>query len=1208
MNIKLSVIKYLFLAIFISSEIFSQGKPYEGPEDPAGDISQLREGYMNGNRVLLYFQNFGRAADWWSKGVGDSRWPNNYEGTRMIDHAHLAVMGQVFVKDFVTPITSFTELESLPVNAQIDTLYFIQSYGSSGDQNYDATIGWGFYPAKGYFNESQDYIAMSNKEDSWPVVGWPSRGFETKWPGEWNGRFGRGIKYADLECYYAFNDAQDLEYIVNRNDPNQSLITNGPRYYSRSNLKIGDIDPTVTVQKDFPWGGMGLRVSTRGFQWNNPEARDIIFWEYDISNISDYDLPSIGFALIADLAIGDEHGPDDDIAYFDTYLDMAYAWDYDGIGVGGRTPGSFAFAFLESPGVAYDALDNDDDGIIDEKRDNSAGQIVGSMYHISDLNKFLTAYNLKEEDLKEHFEGDEDQDWRDGNDLNSDGDYSYFDEGKQLWFPDEGETAGDDVGLDGVGPTDLNYAGPDEGECNHVPDYIEGIGCEPNFAVTDISESDMLGLTTFRLSSYSERESNFWYPIHDKEFFNYLDSKQLDEFTGTDPSSIDLLFSSSKFPLYKGRTERISQAMLHAYENIATLISPGHKAPNLYNLKKIAQIIYESDYRFAQPPKIPTLSATAADGKVILTWNDAADKLTREPFLKNINDFEGYKLYRSSDKLFSDAEIVTNSQGIKMFKTPLYQCDLIDSILGHANYGVVGGAEFYLGDDTGISHYFIDESVQNGRTYYYALVAYDYGIPDIGNGIAPAENNIVMELDESEEIIRMGENIAVVTPHQKAAGFQDPSITLNSSSTIGNASVIPTIFDYSKIIPGHTYKVKFSVDTLGYLKKNERDRSRLDLVIVNNGLSVYDKSENDRLVYKEDISNFPLQNIIFRDDRNINYLNGLTTPVVANFYTPNNIFTDNFEGIQLSLQNLNGYLPVSVNQPLPSTGINESKTGWIVGKSDIRIEASFFEYYGFPYEYQIVFTDNPLAYRNRINKRTGINNIEMSGEANYLFDQTFTYYVTNQSALAIIGKIDTLEMVVEDINGNGTYEMLEDKVLVGHAVIREIGGQQLISWGGTVFAIDFREVRDENGLPKAGDIYKYEFNRPFRASDSIEFTVNGGGALEGSVLNEDMEKIKVVPNPYIMTNSMEAAVANKFLNQRRRIMFTHIPSECEIKIYTASGVLVDEIEVENTSSNGIVHWDLLSKEDLEIAAGMYIYHIKSKLTGKEKIGKFAVIK
>ncbi|MBK7107043.1 MAG: hypothetical protein IPH62_17355 [Ignavibacteriae bacterium] len=1206
-KIKISVVILILFQLVITG----QGRLYEGPEDPAGDISEEREGYMNGNRALLYFKNAGQIADIFRFGYNnprDSKWPNNFSGTRMIDVGTLVVFSKVYVKNDSIPVTDLSEVRFLRSNQNIDSLTFVQSgWIWNYDSNYDNTIRWQFTPVKGYFNPSQDFVAMSNKSDSWPLEGWPSRGFETKWQGEWNGRFGRGIQYADLESYFVFNDAQDLEKIIQRNDPDEKLITEGPRYYPRPGVLIGDINPDVTVQKGYPWGGLGIRIATRGFQWNNPEAKDIIFWEFDITNISGYDLPVSGFGYDIDMALGDEHSPDDDIGYFNKELDMVYVWDYDGIGVGGIVPGVFATAYLESPGLAYDNIDNDDDGLIDEKRDNSAGRLIGAYDNINDLTKFLGFYNLNEIDLKEHFEGDEDQDWQDGIDLNGNGTYVKKNS-EGLWILEEGESSGDDVGLDGVGPADLNYDGPDEGECNHVPDYIEGIGCEPNFAVTDISESDMLGLTTFRLMPDTERGANNWFHADDETCYEFLNAHVFEEFTGIEPQRLGFAATSSTFALYKGRTERISIALLHAFENLHELSASGHPAINLFTLKKTTQLIYEADYRFAQPPVLPTLTSTASDGKVILTWDDASMKLTREPFLRNINDFEGYKLYRSTDKYFQDSEVITDNKGSVASKKPIFQCDLVDNIFGNADYGEVGGVEYYLGDDSGIRHYFIDDQVENGRTYYYALVAYDYGAPEIGDGLSPTENNITFELDSSEEIIRMGKNIAVVTPHQKAAGFQDPSITLSPSSNFGNASVIPTVFDYAQIKPGHSYKIKFSVDTLGYLKKNERDRSPLDFVFINNGLTVYDITDGNIVVYSENQNNYPMQNIIERNDLTTAYLNGMSESINTNFYKSDEIFSNNFDGIQLKMNKMNGYFPYDHSFTLSENGLNKEGTGWIVGKSDIRIESSFFEYYGFPYEYQIVFTDNPLAYRNRINKRTGINNIEMSGEANYLFDQTFTYYVTNQSALAIIGKIDTLEMVVEDINGNGTYEMLEDKVLVGHAVIREIGGQQLISWGGTVFAIDFREVRDENGLPKAGDIYKYEFNRPFRASDSIEFTVNGGGALEGSILNEDMEKIKVVPNPYIMTNSMEAAVSNKYLNQRRRIMFTHIPSECEIKIYTASGVMVDEIEVENMASNGIVHWDLLSKEDLEIAAGMYIYHIKSKLTGKEKIGKFAVIK
>ena len=136
----------------------------------------------------------------------------------------------------------------------------------------------------------------------------------------------------------------------------------------------------------------------------------------------------------------------------------------------------------------------------------------------------------------------------------------------------------------------------------------------------------------------------------------------------------------------------------------------------------------------------------------------------------------------------------------------------------------------------------------------------------------------------------------------------------------------------------------------------------------------------------------------------------------------------------------------------------------------------------------------------------------------------------------------------------------------------------------------------------------FDFLRPFSVDDSITFTINGYVELNKENLNSDMDKIRVVPNPYVMSNAMEPAVANKFLNQRRRIMFTHIPARSEIRIFTSSGVLVDKIDVDNEPSNGTVHWDLLSKEDLEIAAGMYVYRIRSKETGKEKVGKFAVIK
>jgi len=1178
------------------SVVFGQGKPYDGPEDPAGDKTAIREGWMNGNRVLLYFDNNGTLADM-SKPLS-SKWPNAYDGLRMIDQVNLLIGAEVYIRHDTDVIQDLRQLSQVP--AEIDTLYFLQSNGNMlhKDENYYNTVQWTFYPVPGYVNETQDYAAMSNKPDSWPLDGWPSTGYEKKWKGEWNGRFGRGIAYADLETYFVYNDAQDMEYIIHQN-AEESLITDRPRYYPRAGVFIGTypngIEYEVSTQKALPWGGMGIRVAQRGFQWNNPEAKDMIFFEYDISNISDYDLLTCGFGYRQDLAVGDEHGPDDDLGYFNKDLDMAYAWDFDDIGVGGYKPGTMGMAYLESPGRGWDNIDNDNDGLLDEKRDNPAGERIGPLDGIYDLNKFLTFYSLKQEDLHEHYQGDEDQDWRDGLDLNGDGNYGYFDKDKKLWFLDAGEFPGDDVGLDGVGPMDLNYNGPDEGEGNHQPDFIEGIGCEPNFAATDVSESDMLGLTTFRMTELAPWNSGELHAYNDENLWRHMTSKEFDEYEFANPVTLFFTFASSEFPLYKGRTERISMGMLHAYENFQDLSSSSHYAPNLYSLKKTAQLIYERDYRFAQPPIMPTLTARAGDGAVYLSWNNISDQSTREPFLNNINDFEGYKLYRATDKLMTDAEVITDGTGAPFAKKPIFRCDKIDSIKGYANYGSVGGTLYYLGDDTGLQHYFIDRNVQNGRTYYYALVAYDYGHPDIvDGGLSPTENNIVIELDEAEEIIRLGINVQVVTPRSYAAGYTEQGIEYESTADLlGNQYPQFEVYSTEHLKTNHRYYLTFDVDTLGNFEKTARNRHPRDVYFMNTGFRVYDYSDSNRLVYREGLDYFSGENV--REDT-VNFMLGDLARTFR-FFTLNEkkIISDVFDGIQMILEGL-------PNVPT----VDPMNTGWIEGTAPLNILTDCNGYIYYPWRYEIIFSEDDLAYQTISNVQETL--VDGAGELvtknNILWESSFNFYVVDKSFPDSLGQYEKLDLLRTDYDGDGSFDPSIDEVLVGYTFPMT----RFFRFKGTVFSISFRDCQERNEWPKPGDVYRIDFKRPFFETDSLWFSVTDVPLVDPKRLNDEMERIKVVPNPYIATNAMEPAIANRFLNQRRRLMFTHIPANCEIRIFTTSGILVDKIEVNNEPANGIVHWDLLSKEDLEIAAGMYFYHVKSTVTGKEKMGKFAVIK
>ena len=1146
--------KKLFYILLLTSLIFSQGKKYEGPDDPAGDIAAEREGYMTGNRVFLYFRNTTELSDW--PKVNVSRWPNNLDGVKMVDGIGLLVGAKIYIKDDPT-----TKIDSTVVSDPLEIgdgeglhkLYFLQtSYREEMDVNPAGTFEYGFYPAFGYSNETSEYPAMSNRPSSWPPDGWPSTGTSTKWPGEWDGRFGRGVIYADMETYFVANDAQDQEYLE---------LPDRVRYYPRGNKKIGEIRDNVTIGKNNPWGGLGLRVEARGFQWNNPQARDAIFWEYNIANISDYDLTEVAFGYWVDNAIGNDGN--DELAYFNIDLDMSYSWDINGVGSGGLPTGTMGFAYLESPGLAYDDIDNDEDGILNEKRDNVATTKVGPTDGIYDVDKFLSFFKVDLADLKEHWDADEDQDWQDGEDLNNDGVYQIT------------EYFGDDIGLDGVAPTELNYTGPDEGEGNHKPDYVEGVGSEPNFAVTDVSESDMIGLTAFRLfpvPSHAQSNSTWWFK-NDQAMWELIGENILEEYMDQISNLIEV-FASGPFPLYKGRTERISMSELHSYDPLEGLNSPAHTAPALYELKKIVQVIYEKDYRFAQPPKMPTLTATPADGKVILTWDNISDTKTRDPFLGNINDFEGYKLFRATDKYFSDAEVITDGYGTPMFMKPIFQCDLKDGKFGFTDFGLVNGVAYNLGSDTGISHVFVDNTVMNGRTYYYGLVAYDYGAPHIGPGISPSENNVVVELDEAEEVRSIGKNVAIVTPFKPAAGYVAPDITIDDSNLPGGGEIEPSILAQSSIKKDHQYQVTFDIDTIALLPQYD-----YGLMYTTNSIMVTDLSEGT-IIYKETPLKFVGSNLIKVDSLGYWTLN-----------TKAPFSTDIFDGIQLN-----------VDLPFEQGSYDYANSGWVQGSGIMRVVPTIRESSYLPWDYHIIFSSDPSVYTTTTSIKTGIRDAvdDRIPTNEILLGQSFGFYVKNETLLKPDGSHVLMDMVVHDVNKNGVFDKSEDKIIVGG--MRNDG-----KWAGTAFVIDFN-LASTATYPKSDDIFRVKFSRPFWKDDYLTFTINSYDDIDADSLAKTMDNIRVVPNPYVATNVMETAVSNQFLNQRRSLMFTNVPAQALIKIFTISGVLVDEIVINNSPEKGVVHWDMLTREGLEIAAGMYLFHIEALATGDQKIGKFAIIK
>jgi len=74
----------------------------------------------------------------------------------------------------------------------------------------------------------------------------------------------------------------------------------------------------------------------------------------------------------------------------------------------------------------------------------------------------------------------------------------------------------------------------------------------------------------------------------------------------------------------------------------------------------------------------------------------------------------------------------------------------------------------------------------------------------------------------------------------------------------------------------------------------------------------------------------------------------------------------------------------------------------------------------------------------------------------------------------------------------------------------------------------------------------------------------------------------------------------------RRLYFANLPQKCTIRIYTIAGELVDTVVHDSAIDDGKEFWDLRTKDNMNIAYGLYLYHVES--AEGEFIGKFAVIK
>jgi hypothetical protein len=1058
------------------------------PKEKRGRIDAERVGYHDAGNIRTVFYNYGMVGDYPAD-------PINVDLS--VFHSMETPKGSgMNYTDGVTPFVLARVQQRSGDTAYIMQTGFRERQGTSPRTSKVMR----FEPRPGYFQEDPSInrgrsLAVSYDTRTWPAT-WPDRINEPGdpgWPGSWSGYFGKEAK-ADQESFFVMDDD----------------------FYD-----AWDYFPDF---RDSTRHGLGLRVEVRGFQWTNPAAADVIFWHYDITDEGTTDFQdNIIFGLYMDSGVGGSTyscdgvaESDDDNAFFDRSigLNMTYTWDKFGHGTdlqGNCSPtGYLGYAYMETPGNPNDGFDNDDDGIMNERRDSGPGQLIVGQ---DNIRAYVTAqYNLaKFEGFYGRLEtrpafkagrwwtGDENMNWV--------ADY-------------------DDVGADGLPGTH------DFGERDGIP--TDG---EPDFDKTDLNESDQIGLTAFKMSRIRGPSSSD--PVDNIIF--YSDSKRWPEtlynkFSDPDPTkrfdnavvlnyNIAFLFASGPFTLIAGARERFSLALAY-----------GSDLSELRNVVRTVQQIYNANYRFAVPPPVPQVSAEVGDGLVRLSWGDVSERGVDPITL--VNDFEGYKIYRSTDPEFRDPKTITNARGTQFIGNgkPIATFDLRDSISGYSKE-LVQGTTYYLGNETGIRHTFTDTTATNGQTYYYAVCAYDFGNDSLG--FYPSENAISVSRTPRGGTI-LAPNVVEVRPEPKVNGYVPAQAsTIRHVAGNGHANITVTVVNSSLVPDNKTYLVRFRTDN------PKRVRAvRYELVDSTSGKALFEFGKD---------------------------LSGEGTGVANS-----------------------GMLPV-VSLP-EVTSVDTVLSGWQPGyHTNASLSAKYLDIPSLPPDLKRIGYPNDLL----VSFSSTVQDTSIDADLPATQCKFKIMAVTD-------GGLVHIKYQFRDADGDGTLSDPRERIDVVCYPYDDPSFDNAKIWRITLDTTGWSLPHAPLIKPSDGDTYLLSLNIPAGEGDVYAFTTNAQQVEQQLARQQSSNAPYVVPNPYAGGASFELERFAISGRGERRMEFRGLPQNATIRIYTVHGDLVQTLHHDG-SANGMVPWNLRTKDNLDVAAGLYIFHVEA--AGLDPyIGKFAVIK
>ena len=528
---------------------------------------------------------------------------------------------------------------------------------------------------------------------------------------------------------------------------------------------------------------------------------------------------------------------------------------------------------------------------------------------------------------------------------------------------------------------------------------------------------------------------------------------------------------------------------------------------------------------------------------MVLSW-DTLSVASFDRFSQEF-DFEGYRLYKGTDPLLTDARVVTDINGTPTFYRPIAQWDLDNGITGPVSV-LSNTASYDLGSDSGLEFSYIDTDVRNGVTYYYALVAYDRGFSDGDSPpVDPQENTFSIVTDLAGQVRTTSANAVAVTPRSTSPGFVDADVNEDLSAPTagpGTGSISVEIVDASAVDPNSLYRISFF-----------EGPGEIGDIYETASYEITNQTTGEVLVVRRPISP--------------------TTPVADGFV-------------------------VTINNEL-DVALDPERTGWVeglgTGSPQYSLDPRELDTYTTDWV-ATVGPDNTDAYVPTADDYE-LRWVDPNGPEQYtppriggtIFGDPLPIIPYN------VSRDSTVDLAIFDLNDNDEVDAFDEFV-----IYERPGGVGARRYR---YRVSFDTTASVP--PSAGDVLRLTNRKPFGDGAFFEFTLRAAGT-DADAAREGLARISVVPNPYVIAAEWERRTQTAGRGERK-IEFTNLPQSCTIRIFNLRGELLKTIEHTGRAGDGSASWDLRTEENLEVAYGIYFFHVEAPGLG-EHTGRFAVVK